>query len=336
MSKLGNSRIKGIPHAVAGAVLGVALACGTAMAQPFPTKPITLIVAYPAGGGADALARAIQPSMSRVLGQPVIVENVPGAGGALGVQRLLSAPADGHTLLVGSTNEVVLAPLAMTSVKYKTEDLQMLAPISLNPLVIMARKDLKANTLEELVALGKAKGANHISFGSVGYGSMYHIVPEYLGQRTDMPMLHVPYKGTAPLIQDLVGQQIDIAILPNLGTPTQLLETGKIKALAITDANRMPTLPNTQAIVESHLKLADFQYAVWAGVLARNGVPAENLSILLKAIQEGIHSDAVSKVLEPSGVKALPSMSLEKSRQFLKEDTEKFRAIAKSIKLKAE
>lgn len=320
----------------ARAMLGVSLVCAAAVAQAFPTKPVTLIVAYPAGGGADALARAIQPAMSKVLGQPVIIENVPGVGGALGVQRLLSAPADGHTLLVGSTNEVILAPLAMTAVKYKTEDMQMLAPISLNPLVIMARKDLKANTVEELVALGKSKSADPLTFGSVGYGSMYHIVPEYFGQRTGMPMLHVPYKGTAPLIQDLAGQQIDITFLPNLGTPTQLLESGKIKALAITDANRMPTLPNTQAIVEGKLKLADFQYAVWAGLLARNGVPAEHQKILLKAIQEGIRSDAVDKVLEASGVKALPNMTLEQSKQFFKDDTDKFRVLAKSIKLKAE
>ncbi len=336
MKIFGSTRFNVKQFAAARTVLGIALAGAAAMAHAFPTKPVTLIVAYPAGGGADALARAIQPTMSKVLGQPVIVENVPGVGGALGVQRLLSAPADGHTLLVGSTNEVILAPLAMASVKYKTEDLQMLAPISMNPLVIMARKDLKADTVEELVALGKTQGANPISFGSVGYGSMYHIVPEYFGQRTGMPMLHVPYKGTAPLIQDLAGQQIDITFLPNVGTPSQLLESGKIKALAITDARRMPTLPNTQAIVESQLKLADFQYAVWAGVLARNGVPAENLSILLKAVQEGIRSDAVNKALEPSGVKALPNMSLEKSRQFFKDDTEKFRALAKSIKLKAE
>ena len=336
MKSNGDTRKPGssVLRAVCGGAL--ALASAASMAQAFPSKPITIVVAYPAGGGADALACAMQPAMSKALGQAVIVENVPGAGGSLGVQRLLNAPADGYTLLVGSTNEVVLAPLAMASVKYKAQDLQMLAPISLNPLVIMARKDLKASNAAELAALGKASGAQSISFGSVGYGSMYHIVPAYFGQRTGTELLHVPYKGTAPLIQDLAAGQIDFTILPNVGTPTQLLETGKIKALAILDGHKMPTLPKTQTITESALNLKDFQFAVWAGVLARPGIPADRLQILLKAIQEGIRSDAVDKALEPSGVKALPSMSLDQSAQFFREDAAKFRDIAKSIKLQAE
>jgi tripartite-type tricarboxylate transporter receptor subunit TctC len=277
------------------------------------------------------------PTMSKVLGQPVLVENVPGAGGSIGVQRVLNAPADGYTLLVGSSNDVVLAPLAMASVKYKPEDLQMLAPISMNPLVIMARKGLEASNPEQLVALGKKAGsAKPVSYGSVGYGSIYHIVPAYFGQRTGMDLLHVPYKGTAPLIQDLAAGQIDFAILPNVGTPTQLLEAGKTKALAILDSRRMPTLPQTQAITESALKLKDFQYAVWAGALVRPGIPADRLKRLFEAVQQGIRSEAVEVALEPSGVKPLPNMSMEKAAQFFREDTAKFQNIAKSIKLQAE
>lgn len=313
---------------------GLLLAASTnfAWAQPFPSKPITMIVPYPAGGGADALARAIQPTMAKVLGQPVIIENLAGVGGALGVQRVLSAPADGYTVLVGSPNEVVLAPLAMASVKYKTEDLRMLAPISNNPLVIMARKDLQANNTDELIALGKREGAQAISFGSIGYGSMYHMVAEYFGQQTGMNLLHVPYKGTAPLIQDLAAQQIDITFLPNVGSPTQLLETNRIKAVAVANDKRMPNLKSTPTTTESK-EIKGFVHSVWAAVLVRADVPDAQARTLLKAVQEGIQSPEVAKVLESSGVQAVPSQSLDESARFLKAETAKFNTMAKSIKL---
>lgn len=322
-------RIKNI--ALLGGV-ALALAGPTSWAQNFPNRPITLVVPYPAGGGADALARAIQPTMTKLLGQPVIVENIAGVGGALGVQKVLSAPADGYTLLVGSPNEVVLAPLAMASVKYKTEDLRMLAPISNNPLVIMARKDLPANSADELIALGKREGADAISFGSIGYGSMYHMVAEYFGQQTGMKLLHIPYKGTAPLIQDLASQQIDITFLPNVGSPTQLLETRRIKAVAVANAKRMPNLSSTATTTESKLA-KDFVHSVWAAVLVRSEVPQAQAQVLLQAVQQGIQSTEVAKVLESSGVQAVPSQSLGESAKFLKAETEKFKTMAAAIKL---
>lgn len=318
------------------------LACLAAVATPsfsqsFPSKPITLVVPYPAGGGADALARAIQPAMSKALGQPVVIENVAGAGGSLGVQKVLNAPADGHTIMIGSPNEVILAPLAMQSANYRPEQLRMLAPISNNPLVVFARKDLPASSLDELVTLAKNKEATPISFGSIGHGSMYHIVAEYFGLLSGVKLLHVPYKGTAPLVQDLAGQQVDFAILPNVGTPTQLLETGRIKALSIMDERRMVTLPKVGTSAESKIaRKEELNHSVWAAVLVRAEVPDSVAKVILAAAQQGIASQEVAKALEPSGVQALPAAPLEQTAIFYKKEVSKFQAMAKSIRLSAQ
>lgn len=319
------------------AIASLAALAAPAHAQSFPSKPITLVVPYPAGGGADALARAIQPAMSKALGQPIVIENVAGAGGSLGVQRLLNAPADGHTIMVGSPNEVILAPLAMQSATYRPDQLRMLAPISNNPLVVFARKDLAASSIDELVALAKSKEATPISFGSIGHGSMYHIVAEYFGLLTGVKLLHVPYKGTAPLVQDLAGQQVDFTVLPNVGTPTQLLETGRIKALAIMDNQRMPNLPKVGTTAESRIqRKEELEHSVWAAVLVRADVPEAAVKILQKAAQQGIASPEVAKALEPSGVHAIPPATLEQTATFYKKEIAKFQAMAKSIRLSAQ
>jgi len=324
--------------ALAAALLAPALLALSPSAQAqspaFPSRPITLLVPYPAGGGADALARALQPAMSKALGQPVVVENVSGAGGSLGVQRLLAAPADGHTIMVGSPNEVILAPLSMQSAGYRPEQLRMLAPISSNPLVVFARKDLPANSIDELVALARKNEATPISFGSIGHGSMYHIVAEYFGQLAGLKLLHVPYKGTTPLVQDLAGQQIDFAVLPNLGLPTQMLESGRLKALTIMDSHRMPTLPKVGTTAESQVPhKEELLQAVWAAVLVRADVPEAAARVLLKAAQQGIASPETAKVLEPSGVQALPPAPLEQTATFYRQEIAKFQAMARSIKL---
>jgi tripartite-type tricarboxylate transporter receptor subunit TctC len=318
-----------------------ALSIGTAgpalAADVFPSKPLTMLVAFPPGGPADVLARAMQPTMSRVLGQPFIIENLPGAGGALAAQRLLSRPADGYTLIMGSPNEAILAPLANSSAKYKAEEFALLAPISTHPLVVMARNDLPFNSLEQLIVDGKKPGSKSLTFGSPGYGSMYHIVSEYMAQTTGAKLLHVPYKGATPMLQDLVGQQIDITILPNLGASTQLLESRKLKAINVLDTQRMRTLPDTAAISESGLaQKAELVHSVWLAVMARTGIPADRQKVLLEASQKAIQSAEMIKALEQSGVQPMKPQSLEASAKFYADEVAKFQKMARSIKLAAE
>ena len=319
------------------AVLSVGLQAPATAAEAFPSKPLTMLVAFPPGGPADVLARAMQPTMSRLLGQPFIIENLPGAGGALAAQRLLSRPADGYTLIMGSPNEAILAPLANASAKYKAEEFALLAPISTHPLVVMARNDLPFNSLEQLIADGRKPGSKSLTFGSPGYGSMYHIVSEYMAQTTGAKLLHVPYKGATPMLQDLVGQQIDITILPNLGASTQLLESHKLKAINVLDTQRMPTLPDAAAISESAIpQKAELVHSVWLAVMAKSGIPAGRQKVLLEASQKAIESPEMIKALEQSGVRPMKPQSLEASAKFYADETAKFQKMARSIKLAAE
>lgn len=309
---------------------GSALAADAA----FPSKPITMLVAFPPGGPADVLARAMQPSMSRLLGQPFIIENLPGAGGALAVQRLLTRPADGYTLIMGSPNEAILAPLSNASAKYKAQELSLLAPISIHPLVVMARNDLPFTSLEQIIADGKKPGSKSLTFGSPGHGSMYHIVSEYMAQTTGAKLLHVPYKGATPMMQDLVGQQIDITILPNLGASTQLLESHKIKAINVLDTQRMRTLPDAPAISESGIaQKSEFVYSIWLAVMTKAGIPADRQRVLLEASQQAIQSPEMIKALEQSGVQPMKSQALDVSAKFYADETAKFEKMARSIKL---
>ena len=173
----------------------------TAMAQAvFPNKPITLVVTYPPGGGADAMARLIAPKMGEALGQAVIIENLGGAGGAIAAQKVLSAPADGYYLFQGSPNELILAPLAMKAVKHKPEDFRLIQEIALAPIAISARKDFPPSNAKELVDYARkaAKDGKPVSYASVGTGSLYHLMGEDMARKMGTTMLHVPYNGGGP------------------------------------------------------------------------------------------------------------------------------------------
>jgi tripartite-type tricarboxylate transporter receptor subunit TctC len=309
----------------------------TRAGDAFPSKPITMIAAFPPGGPADVLARAMAPTMGRLLGQPFIVENLPGAGGAIAVQRLLSLPADGHTLIMGSPNEAILAPLAIASARYKAENLALLAPVSTHPLVVMGRPELPYGSLEEIVAAAKKAGRTGLTFGSPGHGTMYHIVAEYLAQATGVQLVHVPYKGASPLLADLAGQQIDFTILPNLGGSIPLIETGKIKAVTVLDTARMKTLPKVPAVVEGNLPhKAEFVHSVWLGVMARAGIPADRIQLLVEASQKAIQSPEMVRALAISGTEPFPPQPLADSARFYAGEIAKYEKMARSVKLAAQ
>lgn len=327
--------VKRFKHVFSVACMALSMLGGAVHAQDvFPSKPLTMIVAFPPGGPADVLARAMQRSMAKALGQPVIIENLPGALGALAVQRLLSRPADGYTLIMGSPNEAILAPLSIASAKFKPEDLDLIAPISSHPLVVMARTGLPFASLEEVIEASKKPGSQSVTFGSPGHGSMYHIVSEFVAQTTGAKLLHVPYKGATPMMQDLMGQQIDITILPNLGASTQLLEYHKIKALNVLDNKRMNTLADVPAISETKIvHKEELVHSIWLAVMTKTGIPADRARLLLEASQQGIQSPEIAKVLEPSGSQPMGPQSLSVSAKFYASEIAKFRKMANSIKL---
>lgn len=167
-------------------------------AQSYPNHLLTMVVPYPAGGGSDFVARQIQPELAKQLGQQVVVENTGGVGGALGVQKVLSAPADGYQLVLGSPMELMLAPLAMSAVKYKPEDLKLAAQLVTTCMVLLTRKDLPANNVNELIELSKKAGGKELSYASVGPGSLYHLVGERFTQSPKPKPCMCPIKAWRP------------------------------------------------------------------------------------------------------------------------------------------
>lgn len=316
--------------AVTTALCGVA----PAQAQSFPSKPVSLIVPYPAGGLSDVIARLVNAPLGKLLGQPVIVENIGGVSGAIAAQRVLNAPADGYNLFQGSPNELILAPLAVSAVKFKTEDFRLVQLISVGQLAIYTRADLPANTVDELIdyARKEAAAGRPLTYASVGPGSFYHLLGAQLSKSTGIAMTHVPYKGGAPANQDLIGGRVDIFITVYAKTYQQLAETGKIKILALLNNERREGFKQYPAIGESK-QLKDFSFNLWTGYFVKKDTPEPIVQTLHKALNEVLAEAVVRDGLLANGSQPAKPLSLNEAAAFYAEQATKFRAIAKAINL---
>ncbi len=303
-----------------------------AAAQSFPSKAVNLVVPYPAGGPSDFVARQLQPELNRLLGQPVIIENVGGVGGAIGIQKVLNAPADGYNMTLGTPMELVLAPLAMSAVKFKPDDMKLVAQLVTTTMVLITRKDLPANNVEELIAMAKKPGAKELSYGSVGPGSLYHLIGEKFAQQTGTKMLHVPYKGAAPLMTDLMGGQIDMVFIPLAGSTPAMITEGKVKALGLTTKTAHPRFPNIPALA-AQKGMEGFEFDLWAGIEVPKNTPADVTARLNKAIYEALQNADIRKAYEATGNTVAKPMSPEELARVYNSETARYQAIAKSINL---
>ncbi|WP_088282636.1 tripartite tricarboxylate transporter substrate binding protein [Ideonella sp. A 288] len=319
---------------------GLLLAASAAVAQPLSAKPVNLMVPYPAGGLSDAIARVVEKPLSKAVGQMVIVENVGGVGGAIGAQKVLGAPADGHYLYQGSPNELILSPLALSAVKYKSEDWRLVQMIGAFPIAILARKGLPANNVDELVALARKADAEGrpLTYASVGIGSFYHVLGEHFAQTIGARMTHVPYKGGAPVFQDLGGELVDIAIFV-VGTQiTGLVEQGRMKVLAtLAPAGKVeaPFLKQYPSVNDSK-SVRNFAFNTWTGYFVRKDTPEPVVQALHKALGATMADAAVRSQLEQLGGTVPPTMTLAEASREYEGQTARFRTIAKAIKLDAQ
>lgn len=246
-------------------LLVAATAFSPALAQTYPVKPISLVVPYPAGGPSDFFARKMQAEATAKLGKTVVVENLGGAGGSIGLTKVANAPADGYTLSQGSPMELVLAPMAIQGVRYKSEDFKLVAQFATTNTILAVRNSLNVKTVDQLLALARKSADKPLSYGSVGPGSLYHLIGEKFSQLTKVDLLHVPYKGIAPLLNDLMGGQIDMAFLPMAGSIPQTVLDGKIQGLAVTAKTPHPLFKQFPAMASMKgLEAMDFD--IWAGV----------------------------------------------------------------------
>ncbi|MBS0428725.1 MAG: tripartite tricarboxylate transporter substrate binding protein [Proteobacteria bacterium] len=270
--------------AALGASLALGLGAPAAIAQSYPSKPITLIVPFAAGGGVDATARLVNTKLGEVLKQSVVIDNVAGAAGTIGTQKAARAPADGYTLLFAVASPLNVAPLvAPSAVRYDTfKDFAPIATIGVSPFVLIGKASLPAANMAELIALAK-KEPGKLNFGTDGVGTSLHVTAELIKQRAAMDIVHVPYKSGPQVLTDVAGGQLDLAVLP-LSLAQPFIKDGKVKAFGVTSKQRAAIAPNVPALAET-AALKDFEVDSWLGILAPAGVPAPVAQQLVQAVE---------------------------------------------------
>ncbi|MEY2730278.1 MAG: hypothetical protein RL584_1404 [Pseudomonadota bacterium] len=320
--------------------LAAAFLCAGGLAQAQSTKPLNLMVPYPAGGLSDAIARIVERPLAKTLNQMVIVENLGGVGGALGAQKVLGAPADGHYLYQGSPNELILAPLALQAVKYKAEDFRFVQMIGTWPLAVLARPGLNVNTVDELVDLAKRSAASGkpLSYGSVGMGSLYHVLGAHFAQKIGAEMVHIPYKGMAPLLQDMGGNAVDVSFLVVGEQTIGLADAGRLKVLATLAPSgkvEAPFLAKYPSINDSK-SIKDFSFNTWTGYFVRKDTPEAVVQHLNRALSSVMGDGEAKAGLTKIGGSIPPMLSLAEADREYAAQTARFRAIARAIKLEAQ
>ncbi len=286
-------------------------ACAGVWAQAYPTRPITLVVGFPPGGGADAVARIVTERMGKVLGQPIVIENKPGAGTTLASEQVARAPADGYTLLLGSANLYGSDQLLYESAKY--DGARSFTPISRwssAPMLMAVKKDFTGQNVKELIDLAR-KSPDKLSYASSGAGVVTHLAGLSFAQATGIRMLHVPFKGGAPAIQAVGAGDVDMTF----GTPPSVLplaQSGKLRVLGVTTAQRSPLFPDVPAMKESGVD--GYEFTFWFGLFGPAGLPADVSKRLFDASVEALKDPDTKARLEKQGNLAAPSASMDEFR----------------------
>jgi len=303
-----------------------------ARAQSYPTRPITVVAPFPAGGAVDTIGRLLAERMQGSLGQAVIVENVSGAAGSVGPGRVARAPADGYTLSLGTSGTHVLNAATMTLQYDVLNDFEPIALLSSQPLMIVARKDMPANNLEELTAWLRSN-QDKATQGTTGLGSTNHLAGVLYQRMTKTRFAFVPYRGTNLAMQDLVGGRIDVIFdLASLSIP--LVQAGTIKAYAVLANKRLAGLPDVPTVDEAGLP--GFYSAIWMGLWAPKGTPKPAITKLNAAVTEALANPVVSKRLTDLGHELFPpeQRTPEALAAFQKGETEKWWPIVKDAGIK--
>lgn len=274
----------------------------------FPTRPIKLVAPFPPGGGTDIFARLVATKLSQSLGWTVIVENKPGAAGSIGVEAVAKSPADGYTLVLGQTSNLAINPSLYPNLGYDpVRDLTPIALVASTPLVLVASPKASFKSLAELVASARAKPAS-ISVASPGNGTVGHLTSEIFMRAAGIKLLHVPYKGASPALNDLLGGQVDI-YFATAQSVAEHVKAGKVRALGVTSAKRLAVLPNVPTIAESGYK--DFEAISWYGVLAPAGTPLPIVARLATEIIKVLDTEDVRASVASEGGEVLGASSAQ-------------------------
>lgn len=305
---------RNVLYAVAASLL--AIVAGAAHAQTWPTKPITLVVTYPAGGGADTMARLIAPKLGEALGQPVIIENKPGASGQIGAAAVAKATPDGYTLMLDASSFAVNPALFPRLLYDSDKAFRPVGVIALFPNVLLVNPSVPAASVKELVALAKAK-KNGVSYASSGNGSAQHLAGAMFESAAGVDMLHVPYKGGAPALNDVIGGQVPV-FFGNLASTLQHVQAGKLKPLAVTSARRSPILPAVPTMAEAGV--AGYEVYEWNVLFAPAGTSEAIIGKLAAALQKTLDAaDVKARIAQLGG--EIQTARPDAAQQFVRQQT---------------
>jgi tripartite-type tricarboxylate transporter receptor subunit TctC len=313
------------------APLALALAGPAAAADlPFPQRPVTLVVPNAAGGAADNLARSMAEELSRRLGQTVVVENVAGASGAIGAQRVLRSTPDGYTLLFGTTSDMVVTPVANRQAGYSIRDFTPIAKVGVTPMTLVARTGLGVTNLDQLVALARQK-PNGLSVGTTGNASLQAFAAVALQRAAGIDLLGVPYKGGAPLLNDLLGGQLDLGLL-TLPAAISQARAGKLTLLGVLSEQRASSAPEFPTVNESR-SVKGVSVEIWAAIAGPPGLPAAVVERLSAAVQAVLTDRDFTERRAKLGDMAVPWSPPAAFARFLAAEDERYRTLASGLKL---
>ncbi len=309
----------------AGALCIAPLAAAQA---PYPSKPITIIVGYPPGGSTDLTGRTLGDALARQLGVPVVIENLGGAGGAIGAQKAANATPDGYTLFVGANNEVAINKLVTKTTKYDLKDFTPIGLIASQPMVLVASQASGVKNIDQFIAKVKAAPGKY-SYGSSGVGTALHLAGEMVKERAGLFMTHIPYRGVAPLTTDLVGGNLEFGVFV-LSSGLPHIKGGKVVALGTTEAKRAPQTPDIPALGE-HPQLKGIDIGSWFVLMGPAKLPEPVVTRLKTALVESLKSPDFRSKMEASGsTVAAADVAIG---PFLQSEVAKYRKIVQFAKI---
>ena len=327
MKIIGWSRLAGVALAVAVVAISVG-----ALAQPFPSKPITIVAAYPPGGVADVVARMLATEMGKRLGQPVVVENRVGASGVIGASSVARAAPDGHTLLMGAMAEMVFVPLMQDKGAAYQPDTQ-LTPVAMAvryPFLFVTNPAFPAKTTKDIIELAK-KNPDQYTYGSAGNGSVQHIGMEMFTRMAGIKLRHIPYKGVSPMLNDILGNQVSMGLA---GFPPAIVHVnaGKMNGIGVTSKQRMAVAPIVPTISETP-GMESYEYPVWVGLFAPSQTPAPILDRLNKEAVAIFAMPEIRANLERSGM-TISAESRADFTAFVRSESKKYEKVIREGNIK--
>ncbi len=320
-----HSRRHSLGHIAAGLLLGLGLGLG-AQAQTFPTKPIRWVVVAPAGSSLDVIARAMQDKLKDQLGQPVVVENKPQAGGTVGTNEVAKSAPDGYTWVMSFNGPLAFGPHLYPKLPYQPlRDLQPVMITTSQPNVIAVTSSLPVNNMKELVALLKSEPGRY-NYASVGNGSSSHLTVEYIKAMTESFAVHIPFNGSPPAVMSVIGGQTQImASVPTVLAPQ--VQQGRLKFIAVTSKQRYALLPDVPTVAESGLPaLRQFEALAWNGVLVAAGTPRPIVDRINQALNQALQDPAVRERLKAAGLEAVGGTP-EQFTQLIRDESNKWAPI---------